>query len=71
MSELDPMKARAAALMGAFDQAAKVLGIEGDEYTATATVALVELLGKRLGGPLPTVERLRTLADLLERQYLN
>ena len=45
-------------------------GATGDEITAMATNALIEVLGQRLGGIFPVVERLRDLADICECQAL-
>lgn len=45
-------------------------GIPRDEVVGVVSAAVVELLAQHLG-PIGTVERLRDLADVLERQCLD
>lgn len=51
-------------------EAAARKGVSGDDLTALATNALIEVLGQRLGTVFAVVERLRDLADIVERQAL-
>lgn len=45
-------------------------GLVGDVVTALYTNALLELLGQQLGSVFAVVERLRDVADIVERQAL-
>lgn len=46
-------------------------GASGDDVTALATNALIEVLGQQIGDAFAVVERLRTLADIMEKQVIS
>lgn len=56
-------------LVTAIDAIADSKGLDGGDRAALATMALSELLARWLG-PVGAVERMRDVADLLERQTL-
>lgn len=66
----DEFKAITRTIAATVVEAIERQGIKGDEITAVLTVSFMEALNTRLG-PVGTVERLRDVADLAERQWIN
>lgn len=66
----DELTANSRALAIAILDLCQRKGATGDEITALATNALIEVLGQRLGDIFQVVERLRDIADICERQAI-
>lgn len=57
-------------LVAALEMLCEQKGVTGHDRVAFASMALPEFLAQHLG-PVGAIEHLRTLADHLERQFLN
>lgn len=61
----------ARAIVQYLDHAADQRALSPDDRCALASIAIVEFLSRHKRSPVAAVEYLRTVADLMERQYLS